>query len=577
MRKKINTQLFLDLSVSGFFVLLSMISIAQIIPKGATYDFLMRGYLFVALLFIIISTLFFIFWIFEKDFKLKKKIELPKLKDLILLALPMTPVAGYAITNIEYLNSFGLIYVIIVPFIFSLILSFVIPVLLSYIASFEMLMVSGLSISFTILSMPKVIQNPSSHLFNSQFVTQGLYLIISFTIVFLIYIFKKRIAYIAIFVFFLTGAIESFYIYFENKKLSSNQIDNRLERFLNNDQNNINNKKNVNILVYESYANQEMLDHYGFDNSKQIKFLQENNFIVYNGIYSNAAQSIGSTSRILNIKGNLSKHGRYYTSGNAFGLNIFKANGYKTFGLFTSPFFFSQYPITWDEYYPKSDVTKMGGKTILKGIYEGEFRFNIFDDDHDYERYLELKNKFLISKSEKPTLFYTHNSYPGHSGNSGKCHPDEKQIYFNGMKKANAEMRTDINDVIKNNSNSIIIIVSDHGPYLTKNCYNLMGYDQSSIDKHDLQDRYGVFLAIHWPKDMNINNFDVEISQDIFPAILGNITSNKNLFEELKVDRKFFDRFNNNVGGVNVLNGIIKGGKNNGEPLFENRSYILTK
>lgn len=76
---------------------------------------------------------------------------------------------------------------------------------------------------------------------------------------------------------------------------------------------------------------------------------------------------------------------------------------------------------------------------------------------------------------------------------------------------------------------------------------------------------------------MNINNFDVEISQDIFPAILGNITSNKNLFEELKVDRKFFDRFNNNVGGVNVLNGIIKGGKNNGEPLFENRSYILTK
>lgn len=576
MKKKISIQLILDLSVSGFFVLLIMLGLALFIPKGATYDFLMRGYLLVALLSISIGILFLILWFFNQDFILKKKIELPQLKDLFFLALPMTPVVEYVIANTEYLNNFGFIYVILVPFIFSLILSFIIPILFSYLASFEILMISGISMSFTILSMPKIIQDPSSHLFNSQFVTQGMYLIISFAILFLMCVLKKKIAYIAIFVFFLTGVLQSLFLNFSEKKLSSDGIDNRIEIFLNNKQNKINKKKNINILVYESYANQEMLDYYGFDNSEQIKFLQENNFIVYNGIYSNAAQSIGSTSRILDIKGDLSKHGRYYTSGNAFGLNIFKANGYKTLGLFTSPFFFSQYPITWDEYYPKSDVAKIGGGTILRGIYEGEFRFNIFNDNHDYERYLKLKNNFLSSKSVEPTLFYTHNIYPGHSGNSGKCHPDEKQNYFNGMKKANTEMKTDIKALIENNSDSIIVIVSDHGPYLTKNCYNLISYDKSTIDKHDIQDRYGVFLAIYWPKDIDNKSFNIEISQDILPAILGNITSNKNLFQELKVERKFFDRFNNNIGGVNVLNGIIKGGKNNGEPLFENRSYILT-
>ena len=49
---------------------------------------------------------------------------------------------------------------------------------------------------------------------------------------------------------------------------------------------------------------------------------------VYNGIYSIGSSSIASTSRILEVDGNLSRHGRHYVSGNAFGPEIFKANGY---------------------------------------------------------------------------------------------------------------------------------------------------------------------------------------------------------------------------------------------------------
>ena len=59
------------------------------------------------------------------------------------------------------------------------------------------------------------------------------------------------------------------------------------------------------------------------------------------------------------------------------------------------------------------------------------------------------------------------------------------------------------------------------------------------------------------------------------PTILSNITNNRNLFNELKVERKLFDGFNNILGGVTVQNGIIQGGKDNGKPLFEKRSYNL--
>jgi hypothetical protein len=82
-------------------------------------------------------------------------------------------------------------------------------------------------------------------------------------------------------------------------------------------------------------------------------------------------------------------------------------------------------------------------------------------------------------------------------------------------------------------------------------------------------------LSIYWPKDVPNVEQNVVITQDIFPLILTNITNNKNLFNELKVERKFFDRYMNIVGGINVINGIITDGKDKGKPLFDNRTYNL--
>ena len=95
---------------------------------------------------------------------------------------------------------------------------------------------------------------------------------------------------------------------------------------------------------------------------------ERNGFKIYHGIYSNSAASIGTTSRILEIEGEIKRDGRYYTSGNGLGLKIFKAYGYKTIGIFKSSYFFGSSPINWDIYHPKENVTKMGGKTLTKAI-----------------------------------------------------------------------------------------------------------------------------------------------------------------------------------------------------------------
>ena len=143
------------------------------------------------------------------------------------------------------------------------------------------------------------------------------------------------------------------------------------------------------------------------------------------------------------------------------------------------------------------------------------------------------------------------------------------------MKIANTEMKNDVLNLINNDPDSIIVLLSDHGPYLTKNCRNLKKYDINTINKYDIQDRYGAFLSIYWPKDISETVNELVITQDIFPAILSNITNNKNLFNELKIQRKFFDEINWSLAGINVFNGIIKGGMDDNEPLFDNRSYKL--
>ena len=202
MKLKNNTQFVLDFAISGLFVLLSMILMKFLIPAGNTTIFLSRGSKLVALACIPLIILFLISWFFNKSFKFKNKISVPNSKDLLLIALPMSPVLDYALINSQYLVPSGLLYLIGIPLTFILFFSYIIPIVFSYLGSVKILMISGLSLSFTVMNIAKIFNNPEDQILNGLLVTQGVYLIISFSLTYLLYLLNKKIAYVAVFFFY---------------------------------------------------------------------------------------------------------------------------------------------------------------------------------------------------------------------------------------------------------------------------------------------------------------------------------------------------------------------------------------
>lgn len=114
---------------------------------------------------------------------------------------------------------------------------------------------------------------------------------------------------------------------------------------------------------------------------------------------------------------------------------------------------------------------------------------------------------------------------------------------------------------------SVVIIAGDHGPYLTKNCAQLGSYPASEIERLDIQDRYGTFLAIRWPEEVN-SAVEIEVLQNVFPAVFEGLSESDGIFEPAKVVAETKEFL---AGAVYVNEGIISGGQDDGEPLFLNR------
>ncbi|MBI5933402.1 MAG: hypothetical protein HY867_06805 [Chloroflexi bacterium] len=484
--------------------------------------------------------------------------------DLVLLLLPLTPVAQYILINNDILSGSEAVLLFCLFTLLSSIPIVVIPFLLQRTGAAHSAMSLGLAFTFFITNMASLSKQFSWHEVG-RFKIQ-LMIFCGFCLIAWLFFQLKWINLARLFAafFFITNPI--FQLFALNNAQSAtdfDRTDNPLVAL-------IGARKpvrtpNIYLLVYDAYVPNETMLGYGIDNHLQEEYLKGLGFKLYPQTYSLGGSTLLTMSRVFNASPSFYGNNRWRAvAGDGVVQNLFEQAQYETYGVFPTDFFFRGYPSGYGYSFP-GHASSVG--LLTKAIFTGEFRFDLNFDEVSQEAYFQEKERIFSAIGESPMFLYAHSSFPSHAQTSGVCLPNEVETFEKRLRIANKGMRLDLESVIKNDPNAIIIVAGDHGPHLTKNC-SITGtqYDISEISRLDVQDRFGTFLAIRWPSSSDFEDYDdITVLQDLFIAVFAYLYQDTTLLEA-KVEPVIIET--DWVSGVTVTNGVIEGGINDGEALF---------
>ncbi|MEW6984342.1 YidC/Oxa1 family membrane protein insertase [Colwelliaceae bacterium 6471] len=478
--------------------------------------------------------------------------------DILLVLLPLTFIVQYAVINHELLSVIDQFKFILISYVFLFCFVWLVPLILQKVFPVTGIIPLSLALAVIYLSMPTLV------VLNEWYIKPDLFLIgTGFVVLFglfgLLYRNQRKL-FLALSVFFfsLSTLFTSYPIYFPTDTGSAKPtfgVKSEINYSYFIPTHSMKKKPDVYLLTYDGYVGQETMLQYGIDNSAQEQFLVNNGFKIYPKTYSIGATSLESMARVLEMSDTLHKPAVESTAGQAIVPAIFKNAGYKTYGILT-PYLLNNVTNGYDVSYPKLDPnSSLGVSSILTGLIEGEFRFDVIDEMVDYSRsdWLAKKRSVFSAKTDYPKFMYTHTG-PHHSQNSGVCLPNETDLFEERLVEANVEMKQDITSILASKRDAIIIINGDHGPYLTGDCTQLKKLKVYDINQLHLQDRNGSFLAIRWP-DNNYQGLDnIRVLQHTFEAVF------KYLFESEKVLRNSIST-STLERNETLPEGMIKGGK----------------
>jgi hypothetical protein len=311
------------------------------------------------------------------------------------------------------------------------------------------------------------------------------------------------------------------------------------------------NRDSVFLLVYDATPALETLDALGVDSAPLRKILLSYGFKVYPNTYSIGNRSVLSMGLTYDIA--YKSDGRNFRNlydacaGDSKAFRIFSRNSYGT--CIIQDNYMTGGGSFADESFPpmqRVDFEKESLLSLLRGILTGEFRT---DSDSSDESFHEFLRNSAVAK-EGPWFTAVHYDHPGHSQNSGTLLPNETELFVERYVKALAEMEKDIEAILIDKPSSIIIIMGDHGPYLTGDGFHLVNYSLDEITELMIRDRFGTLVAIRWPDPERASKYDANllINQDIFPVVFAYLADSDTpldlMVKEKKVvmkDRVFID------------------------------------
>lgn len=485
--------------------------------------------------------------------------------DTLLILFPLTPITQFVIKNREILNGFDYFYSLALFAWFSLLFIFILPITLNKLMPTRILVVVGIAFVYMIANMGAMADYFSWYELGSLKVQLAVFGILAGILWLMYNLGNKKVLHLFVFINFVVSTLISLVTTNSNPAKAPLESNNLLS-MVNGEKSPI--TRNVYLLVYDAYVPNETMKAHGIDNEAQEAYLMAQGFTLYPHTFSVGSSTVGTMSRVLNSSTDYYGNVRRGVSGDSAVNRIFDNLGYETYGLFYYDYMFRGVGIHYDHSMPES--YSISSPLLFKSIILGEFRFDIERVGESQETLSQLirkKREFLEKATRMQSFVYAHSTQPSHAQISGTCLPDEIDLFKERLNAANDEMKLDVELLVKNDPSAILIIAGDHGPYLTKNCYQTVngGYDITEISRLDVQDRYGAFLAIRWPNPDFDNYDEIVVLQDLFPVIFSYLYKDDRILQAKIAPITLEDYV---VSGVSVNNGVIFGGINDGEPLY---------
>lgn len=297
-----------------------------------------------------------------------------------------------------------------------------------------------------------------------------------------------------------------------------------------------NEKPNIYLFVYDGIPNERVFreQNLPFAGLKQI--LDDHGFKLYDDTYTLGEASLNSMGRMLDFTDRVIKgpEGREIYTGNSWTNLILRNNGYQSRFLLDN-YYTGYAAIThadlFEEMYPPRSATATKSDyfvVLMRGILQGEMRFDtkglVRLEDADAQDY-KLQ---VIREQKESTFVVNHYHYPGHSQNSGKCLPNENEIWIGKLDIALKQMEADFIAIRDYDPYSIVIAIGDHGPFLTGDCFDLAAWKKEDITPDLVWDRIGTMVAIRWPDKKKAAKYDEKLvtNQDVFPIIFSYLADN---------------------------------------------------
>lgn len=525
--------------------------------KMLPYSFMVTGFIF---LLVLVYT-----WKNQKGmFKYYNTKDRFNVADFIFIMLPMTPILQYVLSNQDIMKLDDSITVLLLFTVLSILVVNLVPFVLSPIVSKKYSVSISVPLLFVVFNMASF-----GRTLNTKYIAIILAVL---CIVFwlLQYFNKKKMLIGLIVILFISntasavvkgfGSIDAYGSLSKDGGLRFTDVTKDLTA---------QKKPDIYLLTYDSYGNEETMKLYGWDNSEQTDYLLNNGFAIYDGTYTTGLYSLSSIGKLLSPEPrfyNL-KSLRTIVSGKSAGFIELEGLGYNTSIISQNDYMLKGVGSDYDFTYPEAKSAIKPSKIIIDAVIEGEFSSDAEFSKITYNDYLSVNNDLLSEKHDGPRFIYKHGSRPGHTPNVGSVQPDALDRYKSRLKDANEEMKRDIEIIRSHDKEAIIVVLGDHGPYLTKDGKDLSKHDPLTVDRLDVQDRFGTFLAISWPEDDYYNRYDIETIQDLFPSFLSYLYQDDSLFEKTRMPRLTTSK--TAMSGLYVKDGIIHGGKDDGKPLFE--------